>query len=94
MYSTTFIYTGYWAQICILLRRVLKDIEMICISYLWTGAYFSSKGGHIAWPKVFIPKYARGLGIRNITQWNVEAIGRYTWAIATKKYNLELMRIT
>ena len=57
----------YWAQICILPRRVLKDIEMICRAYLWTGDYYSSKGGYVAWPKVCIPKYAGGLGIRNIT---------------------------
>lgn len=78
----------YWAQIFVLPRKVLQEIEKICKSYLWIGEYFSSKGGYVAWPKVCIPKYAVGLGIRNITQWNIAAMGRYTWAILVKKDNL------
>lgn len=78
----------YWAQIFVLPRKVLHDIEKISKSYLWTGEYFSSKGGYVAWPKVCIPKYAGGLGIRNITKWNVAVMGRYTWAISGKKDNL------
>ena len=42
----------------------------------------------MAWPKICIPKYAGGLGIRNITKWNTAAMGRYTWAISVKKDNL------
>ncbi|XP_057251677.1 uncharacterized protein LOC104896242 [Beta vulgaris subsp. vulgaris] len=78
----------YWAQIFVLPRKVLHEIEKISKSYLWSGEYFSSKGGYVAWPKVCIPKYAGDLGIRNITKWNVAAMGRYTWAISGKKDNL------
>lgn len=35
-------------------------------------------------------KQARSLGIRKIQGWNVVAMGRYTWAIASKKDTLWL----
>ncbi|XP_030504024.2 uncharacterized protein LOC115719211 [Cannabis sativa] len=41
--------------------------------------------GFVAWEKICLPKGAGGLGFRNIQEWNVAAMARYVWDIASKK---------
>ncbi|XP_010666661.1 uncharacterized protein LOC104883796 [Beta vulgaris subsp. vulgaris] len=78
----------YWAQVFIIPRCVLQDIERVCRAYLWTGCYHTARGGNVAWDKVCQPKQARGLGIRQVMQWNKAAMTKYVWAIASKQDSL------
>ncbi|XP_057251814.1 uncharacterized protein LOC130591883 [Beta vulgaris subsp. vulgaris] len=59
----------YWAQMFVLPKKVIHEIQMVCRAYLWTGNYFSSRGGYVAWEKVCRPKNAGGLGVRNLECW-------------------------
>ncbi|KAM6563917.1 hypothetical protein CsatB_023915 [Cannabis sativa] len=75
----------YWAQIMILPKKLLKDIEDICRSFLWKGIQGGAGPGLIAWDAICNTKNSGGLGFRNIQQWNIAALGRYVWDIASKK---------
>ncbi|XP_062110644.1 uncharacterized protein LOC133822358 [Humulus lupulus] len=79
---------SYWAQIMVLPKKLLKDIEAICRAFLWKGVADSHSPGAVAWSTVCTPKSAGGLGFRRILEWNLAALGKYVWAIASKKDNL------
>ncbi|XP_056690351.1 uncharacterized protein [Spinacia oleracea] len=76
---------SYWAQIYILPKRVLKEITMVCRSFLWSGQAYSSKPSNISWNSSCCEKKEGGLGFRDILKWNTAAIGKYVWAVATKQ---------
>ncbi|XP_048496469.1 uncharacterized protein LOC125495712 [Beta vulgaris subsp. vulgaris] len=57
----------HWAQIFIIPRYVLKEIEKLCRAFLWTGSCYSARPGNISWEKFCSPKQAGGLGIRSLT---------------------------
>uniref|UniRef100_A0A803Q3C3 Reverse transcriptase domain-containing protein n=1 Tax=Cannabis sativa TaxID=3483 RepID=A0A803Q3C3_CANSA len=75
----------YWAQIFILPKKLLKDIEATCRSFLWKGTQEGAGPSLVAWDYVCRPKAAGGLGFRNVQKWNMAALGRYVWDIASKK---------
>ncbi|KAL2943378.1 hypothetical protein RDABS01_031726 [Bienertia sinuspersici] len=78
----------YWAQVFVLPQSVLKSIEQICRSYLWSGEWFSNKPGYVAWKNICQPKNKGGLGFKQLQTWNIANMGRHVWAIATKQDNL------
>ncbi|XP_062088358.1 uncharacterized protein LOC133794933 [Humulus lupulus] len=61
-----------------------KDCELLLEKMV---AVFEG-AGNVAWEKVWRPKREGGLGFRNILKWNIAALGKYIWAVATKKDNL------
>ncbi|XP_060972466.1 uncharacterized protein LOC133038361 [Cannabis sativa] len=65
--------------------RLLKDIEVTCRSFLSKGTQEGVGPGLVAWDSVCRPKAAGALGFRNVHHWNVAALGRYVWDIASKK---------
>ena len=67
----------YWAQVFVLPRKILKEVEKMCRAYLWSGDAYSAKPGNVAWSQVCVPKREGGLGLRKIQDWNVVAMGRY-----------------
>ncbi|KAK9733160.1 hypothetical protein RND81_04G047700 [Saponaria officinalis] len=52
---------SYWANIFILPVKVIKRIEQVCRSFLWSGMETNSR----------IPQKNGGLGLKNIRLWNV-----------------------
>lgn len=77
-----------WGHIFLLLKSVLKKINSVCRSFLWTGLAYSSKSGYTNWDRVRDSKKSGGLGIRNIMLWNNYAIGKIVWNIAQKQDSL------
>uniref|UniRef100_A0A803QER2 Reverse transcriptase zinc-binding domain-containing protein n=1 Tax=Cannabis sativa TaxID=3483 RepID=A0A803QER2_CANSA len=65
----------YWAQIFILPKKLLKDIEATCRSFLWKGTQEGAGPGLVAWDYVCRPKAAGGLSFRNVQHWNMAALG-------------------
>ena len=43
---------SYWAQIFIITAKIIKVIEGLCRSYLWSGVVYLTKKALIAWEKV------------------------------------------
>ncbi|XP_062103957.1 uncharacterized protein LOC133815089 [Humulus lupulus] len=79
---------SYWAQIMILPKRILKEIDAICRAFLWRGMSDNVGPGLVAWHTVCNSKTGGGLGFKRVVDWNIEAIGKYIWEIASKKDNL------
>ncbi|XP_062099887.1 uncharacterized protein LOC133805743 [Humulus lupulus] len=79
---------SYWAQIMILPKQLIKDVEAICRAFLWKGISESHLPGLIAWEYTCASRAAGGLGFRRLHDWNLAAMGKYVWAIAKKKDNL------
>ncbi|XP_030477894.1 uncharacterized protein LOC115694932 [Cannabis sativa] len=78
----------YWSQVLILPKKVIKEIESICRSFLWSGRSTMNGPGNIAWEQLCKSKKAGGIGFQDIAKWNQVAIAKHVWAIATKKDNL------
>uniref|UniRef100_A0A803Q8K5 Reverse transcriptase domain-containing protein n=1 Tax=Cannabis sativa TaxID=3483 RepID=A0A803Q8K5_CANSA len=78
----------YWSQIMILPKKVIKEIEGVCRSFLWTGKSVMSGAGSVAWESLCKPKKEGGLGLLNVAQWNTAAMFKHVWAVANKKDNL------
>ncbi|XP_056687940.1 uncharacterized protein [Spinacia oleracea] len=76
------------AQIYVLPKSVLQDIVKICRAFLWSGQAYSQKPSNIAWENTCCGKQFGGLGFRDIILWNTAAMGKYVWALVTKKDNV------
>ncbi|XP_062114657.1 uncharacterized protein LOC133825771 [Humulus lupulus] len=79
---------SYWSQIMLLPKKLLKEIEAICRAFLWNGQQMMTGAGQIAWDSICKPKAARGIGFKNISEWNKVAMFKYVWAIAAKEDNM------
>ncbi|XP_070050690.1 uncharacterized protein [Nicotiana tomentosiformis] len=82
----------YWAHIFLPPKRIMKLIETICRTYMWTGTSATSRKALIARYKVCQPKAAGGLNIINMRLWNKAAILKQLWALAKKKDSLWIKR--
>lgn len=77
----------YLWQLFILPKSVLKEVNNICISFLWTRTSNDCKFGAIAWDDLCKSKSTGGLGFRNILKWNVIVVFKLAWCIDSKKDN-------
>uniref|UniRef100_A0A803P475 Uncharacterized protein n=1 Tax=Cannabis sativa TaxID=3483 RepID=A0A803P475_CANSA len=79
----------YWCQIMFIPKQIIKELEAICRSFLWTGKSLMNGAGAVAWEKVCCPKKVGGLGLMYIPHWNAAAMVKHVWAIEKiKKDNL------
>ena len=69
--------TNFWCQIFVLAKKVLKQVNAICRSYLWHGKADSDALGNMNWVRVYTLKKLGGLGIRNLEVWNLDAVGKH-----------------
>ncbi|XP_070001865.1 uncharacterized protein [Nicotiana sylvestris] len=79
---------AYWAQLFILLAKVLKMIEALCRSYIWSGSNTITKKAFVAWEKMCLPKSAGGLNLINLSFWNKATIAKTCWDLAHKEDNI------
>ncbi|KAL2904550.1 LINE-1 retrotransposable element ORF2 protein [Bienertia sinuspersici] len=78
----------YWAQVIVLPKTILKQVEAICRAFLWTGQWFSSSPGNVKWESVCKTKKEGGLGFRDTIKWNIANLGKHVWAMAMEKDHL------
>lgn len=83
--SVIFGFQTFWAQIFLLPKRILKMIDAICRSFLWTGQAEASRKSLVSWQKIGSPKSAGGQNIMNIHLWNQAALLKLLWSVKTKK---------
>nr|QIA97952.1 hypothetical protein AP_R.00g000480-v1.0.a3 [Amaranthus palmeri] len=79
---------NFWAQIFCIPKKVLKMVENICRSFIWTGKEGLSRKAAISWLQMGLPYSKGGLNLRDMYQWNRVAILKHLWNIAVKKDNL------
>ncbi|XP_047249901.1 uncharacterized protein LOC124885695 [Capsicum annuum] len=78
----------FWAQIFVLSKKILKMIEAISRTFLWTGSTEVSQKSLVFWDNICIPLGAGGLNIQNMRLWNKETILKLLWAVTEKKDSL------
>ncbi|XP_070013606.1 uncharacterized protein LOC142176111 [Nicotiana tabacum] len=66
-------------------KKVMKMVEAICRSFLWTGSSTVSKKASVSWEKVCLPQVAGDLNVMNLVFWNRAAVAKHLWAVAKKK---------
>lgn len=82
--SVLFAITSYWMHIFPIPKKVLKHIEAVCRSFLWTGKEEPSKRALVAWEKVCDPQGAGGLNITSLLEWNIATMAKLLWNIHAK----------
>ena len=82
---------GFWSQIFLMPKKVLKKIESMCRMFLWNGEKQGKGKALIAWETLCLPKVASGLNITNMYVWNKEAILKHLWNLCKKKDKLDCM---
>lgn len=79
---------AFWTQLFILPQRIIKRIEAICRSFLWTGSAQVSKKALVAWGEICLPKCSGGMNLMNLKIWNQAAITKLLWAMYEDKEKL------
>ncbi|XP_058761495.1 uncharacterized protein LOC131634890 [Vicia villosa] len=80
--------TQYWMHCLPLPKAVLKKIDSICRTFIWSGKATQGKKSPVAWKQVCRPLKAGGLNILNLHTWNSVAMLKNLWAICMKGDNL------
>ncbi|XP_021761363.1 uncharacterized protein LOC110726203 [Chenopodium quinoa] len=78
----------YWAQIFILPKKILKEIEARFRCFLWTGSSAPAKKSLVAWNNVCLPRVCGGWNLLSLLEWNKAAVTKLLWDIAHKADNL------
>lgn len=79
---------NYWCDIFMLPKKVIKDVERTCNSFLWNGSVGSVVGAKVGWKAICSPKCEGGLGLRNIEDWNKAYLTRIIWFLFAWKNTL------
>ncbi|KAK4730876.1 hypothetical protein R3W88_023864 [Solanum pinnatisectum] len=75
---------SYWAQLFLIPTKVVKVIDGICRSYLWSGEGQITKKALVAWERTSWPKSVGGMRLPNIRLWNQAAVAKMCWDLANK----------
>lgn len=62
-----------WAQMFYLLKKVIKGVNAICRSFLWTGKGVMAKNAYVSWDWMCALTHCRGLNLVNLELWNIAA---------------------
>lgn len=74
----------YWSRIFVLPKKIIKRIETICRTYLWTGGIDSPKKALLAWEKVCCQRTYGGFNVLDLYTWNRAAICQLLWNLCRK----------
>ncbi|XP_021766230.1 uncharacterized protein LOC110730713 [Chenopodium quinoa] len=78
----------YWAQIFILPKKILKEIEARFRCFLWTGSSAPPRKSLVSWNSVCLPKVCGGWNLLSLPECNKAAITKLLWDIAHKADDL------
>ncbi|XP_019248713.1 PREDICTED: uncharacterized protein LOC109227980 [Nicotiana attenuata] len=67
---------------------MMKKIEAVCRTFLWTGGTNISKKALLSWDKVCLPKTAGGYNVMDMLTWNKAAVCKLLWNLCKKKDKL------
>ena len=79
---------NFWAQIFCLPKKLIKMVDDVCRSFIWTGKEGLSRKAAVAWSQLVLPYSKGGLNLKDMYNWNKAAMLKQLWNIARKKENL------
>ena len=74
----------YWSSLFILPKKVIREIDSILRSFLWSGVDLKMHSAKIAWNNVCKPKGEGGLGFKEMVVWNRAAITKHVWFLFSR----------
>ncbi|XP_058767868.1 uncharacterized protein LOC131641583 [Vicia villosa] len=80
--------SSYWMQCFIFPKTVLKRIDALCRTFLWTGSSTTSRKSPIAWERICKPKIKGDLGTVDMELWNRIFFLKLLWNIYAKTESL------
>jgi len=85
VHSVIFGIQAYWAQLFLIPSKVIKLLEAICRSYIWSGSVNVTRKAYVPWEKICLPKSAGGLNLTNLLLWNKVVVAKLSWDLVHKK---------
>ncbi|XP_062089588.1 uncharacterized protein LOC133796122 [Humulus lupulus] len=73
---------NYWMNIFMLPQSVVKEVDKLCMWFLWGNNGTRSNFHRASWSKVSLPKAYGGLGFGEGAKWNKAMLAKYIWAIS------------
>lgn len=86
--SVLFAFTNYWLQCLPLPKKVIRKIEAICRTFIWSGTDKITRKSPIAWKKVCFPKRHSGLNIIYLENWNKACLIKLLWNMHGKSNSM------
>lgn len=77
--SVLFSLQVYWSSLFILPKKIIKAIEALFRSFLWSGCDLRAHGAKVSWDYMCHPKNEGGLGFKSLEIWNKVAIAKHIW---------------
>lgn len=65
-------------------KFMIKKIDAICRSFMWTGGVAISRKSLIIWKKIFMSRKQDGLNIIELETWNKMVIMKLLWNLNGK----------
>ncbi|CAK8572589.1 unnamed protein product [Lathyrus sativus] len=78
----------YWMQCLPLPKAVIRKIDSICRSFIWTGKDSISRKCLVAWNRTCCPTTQGGLNLLNLQVWNKVLLLKCLWNLCRKTNNL------
>ena len=69
----------YWASLFLLPISVVKEIEKILRSFLWSGGDAIKGKDKVAWKSACLPREKCGLGVKDLRRWNRVLLSKQIW---------------
>ncbi|KAJ4910603.1 Uncharacterized protein Rs2_05224 [Raphanus sativus] len=79
---------SFWVSAFILPKGCIKNIESLCIRFLWSGNIERKGIAKVSWATVCLPKDEGGLGLRSISVWNQVLCLKFIWILLTSSSSL------
>ena len=69
-------------------QRVVHRLVALQRNFLWGGDHDHKKIPWVKWEVVCLPKAKGGLGIKDISKFNIALLGKWIWALASDQQQL------
>lgn len=81
--SVLFSMQVYWSSLFIIPKKVIKEIEAMHRSFLWSGLELKKTGAKVAWDRLCAPRGEGGLGFKSMEIWNKAAVSKHIWFLVS-----------
>jgi len=78
----------FWSGVFIIPSQVMKQIEACCRNFVWTGTWSQVGIPLVSWKQICLPRNERGLGVKQLREWNRAFMSKHVWNLVTEDKNL------
>lgn len=72
---------NYWCTVFLLPKKIIKEVERICCSFLRKGNDGPASGAKVSWDKVCTQKDEGDLGLKRLLDWNIACLASIVWML-------------